>query len=67
MASDESDVEKGKINTTNMVSQVNYTLNNDYLSPGLDHRLGGPEWGPNLISFSFIVPLEKIFLISKTP
>ena len=32
------------------------------LSPGLNHPLGDPEWGPNLISFSFNVPLEKSFL-----
>ena len=36
--------------------------NQQYLSPGLDHPLGDPEWGPNLISFSFNVPLEKSFL-----
>ena len=38
-----------------------------FLSPGLDHPLGDPEWGPNLISFSFNVPLEKIFLTFNLP
>ena len=34
--------------------------------PWRDHPYGDPLWGPNLISFSFNVPLEKSFLISKT-
>ena len=38
---------------------------NYILSPGLDHPLGDPKWGPNLISFSFNVPLEKSFLTFK--
>ena len=34
--------------------------------PWRDHPDGDPLWGPNLISFSFNVPLEKSFLILKT-
>ena len=36
-----------------------------FYPPWRDHPDGDPLWGPNLISFSFNVPLEKSFLISK--
>ena len=37
-----------------------------FYPPWRDHPDGDPVWGPNLISFSFIVHPEKSFLISKT-
>ena len=37
-----------------------------FYPPWRDHPDGDPLWGLNLISFSFNVPLEKSFLISKS-
>ena len=35
-----------------------------FYPPKVDHPLGGPLWGPNLISFCLISSLRNIFLIS---
>ena len=48
---------------------VNY-LYNQGLTDGIyppwrDHPLGDPLWGPNLISFSFIVPPQEKFFDFK--
>ena len=49
----------------NLLGLLLFLIYKFFYPPWRDHY-GDPLWGPNLISFSFNVPLEKSFLISKT-